>query len=337
MSLVFAGICSHAPGITGRAQMADPAIAEEFYGAYRAMSDDLAAANPDVLVVVAAEHFANFFMNNMPAFAVGMAESYQGPIEDAQWLNARAVVPRSPAMHALLAAPDPRNDADPWISRTRRELEVRSWHHGSLRFLTPTAIRSCTGHPRIEHQLPGTSARRRLHRPWALGEALRRAADLVPERIALVGTGGISHWPATPDSGKDQRSRGTGNSCGAGRVNDKEAMLSYTDEAGVPGCRPGRIRDSHLHQRRGGGARPRPPAILQTDSDFRRGAAPSPPWPLVLKPRHRTHFAVQRESLRGRRPLRRAMPEAGSLHDGAARRGSGGVSSRRRARARHRL
>jgi 2,3-dihydroxyphenylpropionate 1,2-dioxygenase len=24
----------------------------------------------------------------------------------------------------------------------------------------------------------------------------------MPERIAVVGTGGISHWPATPDSGK---------------------------------------------------------------------------------------------------------------------------------------
>ena len=41
-----------------------------------------------------------------------------------------------------------------------------------------------------------------LHRAWAFGEALRRACDAVPERIALVGTGGISHWPATPDSGK---------------------------------------------------------------------------------------------------------------------------------------
>ena len=41
-----------------------------------------------------------------------------------------------------------------------------------------------------------------LHRAWAFGEAVRRAADAVPERIAVLGTGGISHWPATPDSGK---------------------------------------------------------------------------------------------------------------------------------------
>jgi hypothetical protein len=33
MSLVFAGICSHAPGITGRAGMADPALREPFYAA----------------------------------------------------------------------------------------------------------------------------------------------------------------------------------------------------------------------------------------------------------------------------------------------------------------
>jgi 2,3-dihydroxyphenylpropionate 1,2-dioxygenase len=52
MSLVFAGICSHAPGITGRAHMADPAIAEEFYRAYRSMADELAVAKPDVLIIV---------------------------------------------------------------------------------------------------------------------------------------------------------------------------------------------------------------------------------------------------------------------------------------------
>ena len=69
-----------------------------------------------------------------------------------------------------------------------------------------------------------------LKRAWAFGEALRRACDEAPERIALVGTGGISHWPATPDSGKinepwdreflDRWSH-----------QDKDAMLSYSDEA----------------------------------------------------------------------------------------------------------
>jgi 2,3-dihydroxyphenylpropionate 1,2-dioxygenase len=68
-----------------------------------------------------------------------------------------------------------------------------------------------------------------LHRAWAFGEALRRACDSVPEKIAVVGTGGISHWPATPDSGKineewdrdflDRLMR-----------NDRDALLDYSDE-----------------------------------------------------------------------------------------------------------
>jgi 2,3-dihydroxyphenylpropionate 1,2-dioxygenase len=41
-----------------------------------------------------------------------------------------------------------------------------------------------------------------LHRAYDFGRAIRRACDAVSERIALVGTGGISHWPATPNSGK---------------------------------------------------------------------------------------------------------------------------------------
>src|SRR5438874_11591548 len=87
MSLVFAGICSHAPGITGRASMADPALREPFYAAYRRLGERLVAARPDALVVVAAEHFANFFMNNMPSFAIGMADCYSGPIEYPGWLG----------------------------------------------------------------------------------------------------------------------------------------------------------------------------------------------------------------------------------------------------------
>jgi hypothetical protein len=69
-----------------------------------------------------------------------------------------------------------------------------------------------------------------LHRAWALGEALRRAADLAPERIALIGTGGISHWPATPDSGKINEEWDR-EFLRRWQANDKPAMLSYTDEA----------------------------------------------------------------------------------------------------------
>jgi len=104
MSLVFAGICSHAPGITGRASMADASLREPLYAAYRSMREQLTATRPDALIVVAAEHFANFFMNNMPSFAIGMADHYAGPIEAPEWLRiARTTIPGNAALsHRLI-------------------------------------------------------------------------------------------------------------------------------------------------------------------------------------------------------------------------------------------
>lgn len=67
-----------------------------------------------------------------------------------------------------------------------------------------------------------------LHRAYAFGRALRHAADEAPERIALIGTGGISHWSATPNSGKineawdsDFLDRWT--------ANRRDALISYSD------------------------------------------------------------------------------------------------------------
>ena len=221
MSLVFAGISSHAPGITGRAAMADAALREPFYAAYRAMHQQLMATRPDALVVVAAEHFANFFMNNMPAFAVGMADHYSGPIEDPAWLGiARTTIPGDAKLSRQL------------IDEVMQTVDVafaEEWKfdHGimvPLNFLTPrcelTVIPvniNCQGPPLVP-----------LHRAWAFGEALRRAADRVPQRIAIVGTGGISHWPATPDSGKINEAWDRQLLARWAR-NDREALLSYSD------------------------------------------------------------------------------------------------------------
>jgi aromatic ring-opening dioxygenase catalytic subunit (LigB family) len=97
MSLVFAGIMSHGPGMTARADRADPAVREPFFATLGRMREALEASRPDAIMIIAAEHFANFFMNNMPAYCIGMADQYEGPIEDPDWLRiGRRTIPGNP-------------------------------------------------------------------------------------------------------------------------------------------------------------------------------------------------------------------------------------------------
>ena len=223
MSLVYSGVLSHAPGITGRAHMVKNVDRrDEFYAKLDQQRQEIEAAGAEALIVMAAEHFGNFFMNNMPAFCIGIGQKYSGPIEDPEWLR----IPKTD----VPGAPDLGRRLTREIMQTVDTAYAEEWKfdHGimvPLHFLTPDydlpvipVNINCQGPPLTP-----------LHRAWAFGEAIRRACDSVSEKVAVVGTGGISHWPATPDSGKineewdreflDRLMR-----------NDKEALLSYTDE-----------------------------------------------------------------------------------------------------------
>jgi aromatic ring-opening dioxygenase LigB subunit len=222
VSLVFAGVCSHAPGITGRKERAEPQIRDAFYAAYERMRLAMEAQRPEALVVIAAEHFANFFMNNMPSICVGMGEQYSGPIEDEAWLGIkRTRVPGNADLSQRLIQ-SVMNDVD--------LAYAQEWQfdHGiavPLNFLTPRydlpvipVNINCQGPPLIP-----------LPRCYEFGRALRRACDAQPERIAVVGTGGISHWPATPDSGRINEAWDR-EFLARFLANRREALLDYRDE-----------------------------------------------------------------------------------------------------------
>jgi len=131
----------------------------------------------------------------MPAYSIGMADSYEGPIEDSDWLG----IPRTQV------------PGDAELSRRIIELTLErtdvsygeewKFDHGimvPLHHVTPDYDLPVIP-ANINCQAPPFSP---LHRAYQFGQALRRAFDGVPERIALLGTGGTSHWPCTPDSGK---------------------------------------------------------------------------------------------------------------------------------------
>jgi aromatic ring-opening dioxygenase catalytic subunit (LigB family) len=222
MSLVFVGVCSHGPGITARSERADPDRYSRLLAGYSRLRGALKNASPDVLIVIAAEHFANFFMNNMPSYAIGMAQSYEGPIEDSGWLRIpHRLVPGNVAMSRKL------------IDGVMQHVDVsycEEWKfdHGimvPLHHLTPTYDLPIIP-VNINCQSPPMTP---LHRSYAFGQAIREACETMSERVAVIATGGISHWPCTPDSGKineawdkDFLDRWT--------RNDRAALLDYCDE-----------------------------------------------------------------------------------------------------------
>ena len=103
MPIVFACAASHAPGMTAWTEAAPKEQSEKFLGCYRQLGEMLAASRPDVLVAITVEHWTNFFLNHMPAFCIGRADYYDGPVEE--WLRIpKARVPGDSQLSAEILA-----------------------------------------------------------------------------------------------------------------------------------------------------------------------------------------------------------------------------------------
>ncbi len=192
MSLVAAFAASHAPGITGRPALPPPSDSEPVLRAYRELRARLEAARPDVLVVVSPEHWANFFLDHMPSFCIGLADEYWGPTDE-EFVK----IPRRRVRgHARLGRTLAAGIAEDVDLSSSEELAL---DHGVMvpLHLLDTALPII---PIIVNCLAGLPAP--LHRCHALGVAIRRTVDRWPERVAVLGTGGLSHWPAMPESGR---------------------------------------------------------------------------------------------------------------------------------------
>jgi catalytic LigB subunit of aromatic ring-opening dioxygenase len=192
VSLVGAFAASHAPGITGRPSLPPAVESEPIYRAYDELRARLADARPDALIVVSPEHWANFFLDNMPSFCIGIAEEFSGPTDE-KFVN----IPRGSVRgHARLARALAEGIAEDVDLSTSEEM---LFDHGVMLplHLLKTELPVI---PVIVNCLAGIPPP--LHRCHALGMALRRTVDGWPERVVVLGTGGLSHWPAMPESGQ---------------------------------------------------------------------------------------------------------------------------------------
>jgi len=197
MPLVFACAASHAPGITGWAGAADPLQASRYHDAYRRLGDMLKASRPDVLVMFAAEHWSNFFLDNYPAFCVGRAAHYLGPLEKSLNIEQTRVV-GDPQTASLILETCFESGLEPSFSD---ELRLDHGVMVPLHFFSAPELAVV---PIIINALtPPLPTVRRCH---ALGRIVGEVAERSDKRIAVMASGGLSHNPGTPTAGMiDQR------------------------------------------------------------------------------------------------------------------------------------
>lgn len=194
MSIVFACAASHAPGMTAWTEAAPKEQADKFLGGYRKLGEMLAASKPDVIVALTVEHWANFFLNSMPSFCIGRAEYYDGPVEE--WLRIpKARVPGDKSLGKELIESCLDSGFDPTFSD---ELLFDHATFLPLHFLNPNMKVPVV--PIIINTLtpPMPSAKR----CFALGQFLGNILQSNQKRVAMIATGGLSHWPGEAKHGK---------------------------------------------------------------------------------------------------------------------------------------
>ena len=184
---VFAA--SHAPLIARDWFKISSAAKAKISSAFDELGRRVKAARPDVLIVVAPDHWSNFFLNNFPSICVGVGVKNDGPPEDyMQRVFPNKTLPGDQALALHIVESALRSGFDPSVSH-RMRLDhgfcLPIWQMGlnPLPRIVPIAL-NC-----LEAPLPD------MQRCFQWGQQLASAVRSFPSdrRVAILGTGGLSH------------------------------------------------------------------------------------------------------------------------------------------------
>ena len=158
--------------------------------AFTVLRADLQEAKPDVLIVVANDQFVNFFWNNIPTFFVATGDEVTGQFTRHRFHYRN---------HKELGKALVRAGMDKGIDFSFGEhIELQHTQTVPLYFLLrepnipilPVYVNTWVD--------PAPSPRR----CFQVGELIREVADHTEERVAILGTGGLSHFPGSPRIGE---------------------------------------------------------------------------------------------------------------------------------------
>lgn len=184
--MIAGAVCmSHSPLMDRN--RADPSVEQGWDDAVASAAHFLAGAKPDLCVVFYPDHLNGFLYNLLPAFCVGAAGRSLG---DFGTVPGAVDIPEDVA--ADCAAYCLAHDFDVALSYAMeidhgalQSVEALAAHGVTTRFI-PIFV-NCAAPPRPS-----------FPRVRALGRIVGEWAHSRPERIAFIGSGGLSHDPPTP-------------------------------------------------------------------------------------------------------------------------------------------
>jgi aromatic ring-opening dioxygenase catalytic subunit (LigB family) len=192
---VFAA--SHGPMIAREWERLTDDVRKRIESGFDELGRRLKASRPDVLIIVAPDHWCNFFLNNMPAVCIGIGEEHDGPPEPfLKPVFKHETLAGHPQFARHLLDTALANDSDPSYSH-RLTLDhgfcLPLWRLGvdPVPPIVPFAVN--------EIEAPMPTLRRCLQ--W--GRIIREAIESYPEnlRVAILATGGLSHYIGEPGMG----------------------------------------------------------------------------------------------------------------------------------------
>src|SRR5262245_63540189 len=198
MPLVHAAALPHTPQPLVRPDTEDRDLVLRVHAAYAAVKAEIAAARPDVICLIGGDHIEGFFLNAVPALAVFVGSQVSGTFDRYRFTFPVA----EPLARAIVE-----QGIDRGFDLTySQHLPLDYAFYVPLHFAMPDPPRPIVP-LYVNVYLPPQPTPRRC---YAWGQALRAILDARPERVALLASGGMSHFPGTdrydaPDYEFDRR------------------------------------------------------------------------------------------------------------------------------------
>jgi len=187
--IVAAMATMHAPQLFTRPPEEDPKQLDAGIAAMRKLGQVLDETKPDALVILASDHLETFFLQSVPTFAVIAGERAKTAFAGRSW---------NPLIHQALAE-------DLLDGLVRRDFDMAYSQDALLGHSFAAPFEWILGSNEGTRDIPVVPIFVNTYLPplprpqrcAALGRAIAEIVASKPERVALIASGGMSHYPGT--------------------------------------------------------------------------------------------------------------------------------------------